>query len=290
MSQAPALLLCTDLDRTLIPNGTQPESAGARTRFRTLAEHPEVALAYVSGRHRGLIEQAISNYRLPQPDIVVADVGTYIYEIDGNNWKVHQGWQAQIAPDWNGYDRTQLRTLLADLSVLRTQEHDKQNTYKLSYYVPLHVDQRRLNADIGARLREHGIEASLVWSIDEPAGVGLLDILPLRATKRHAVEFICACLQVAVHNALFAGDSGNDLPVLASNVPSVLVANAQPAVARAAVQEAERLGNLEWLYLARGDFLGMNGNYAAGILEGVAHFHPAMVEIFASQPAPETTR
>jgi hypothetical protein len=25
--------------------------------------------------------------------------------------------------------------------------------------------------------------------------------------------------------------------------------------------------------LARGDFLGMNGNYSAGILEGIAHFH-----------------
>ena len=28
------------------------------------------------------------------------------------------------------------------------------------------------------------------------------------------------------------------------------------------------------LYLAHGGFLGMNGNYSAGILEGVAHYHP----------------
>jgi HAD superfamily hydrolase (TIGR01484 family) len=277
VSRAPSLLLCTDLDRTLIPNGTQSESPGARTRFRTLAEHPEVTLVYVSGRHRGLIEQAISNFRLPQPGIVVADVGTNIYKIDGNNWDVHQGWQAEIAPDWNGYDRTQLRTLLVGFGALRIQAFNKQNTYKLSYYVPLHADHRRLDADIGERLGEHGIEASLVWSIDEPAGVGLLDILPLRATKLHAVEFLCASLKVAVRDTLFAGDSGNDLPVLASNVPAVLVANALPAVAKAALQDAERLGNLEWLYLARGDFLGMNGNYAAGILEGVAHFHPGMI-------------
>ena len=27
-------------------------------------------------------------------------------------------------------------------------------------------------------------------------------------------------------------------------------------------------------YLAQGGFLGMNGNYSAGILEGVAHYHP----------------
>ena len=283
MSRVPSLLLSTDLDRTLIPNGTQSESPGARTRFQALAEHPEVSLVYVSGRHRELIEQAISNYRLPQPEIVVADVVTNIYEIDGNNWRAHQGWQAEIAPDWNGYDRAQLRTFLVDIGALRIQEHNKQNTYKLSYYVSLHVDQRQLDTTIGSRLREHGIEASLVWSIDEPAGVGLLDILPLRATKLHAIEFVCASLGVPLNDTVFAGDSGNDLPVLASNVPAVLVANALPAVARQATAEAERLGNLAWLYLARGGFLGMNGNYAAGILEGVAHYHPEMVELFATQ-------
>ena len=46
------LLLCTDLDRTLIPNGPQPESPGARDRFAALAGSPHVVLAYVTGRHR----------------------------------------------------------------------------------------------------------------------------------------------------------------------------------------------------------------------------------------------
>ena len=27
------------------------------------------------------------------------------------------------------------------------------------------------------------------------------------------------------------------------------------------------------LYLAQGGFLGMNGNYSAGILEGIAHYY-----------------
>ena len=38
------LLLCTDLDRTLIPNGREPESPEARPWFRRLAAEPEVAL------------------------------------------------------------------------------------------------------------------------------------------------------------------------------------------------------------------------------------------------------
>lgn len=46
------LLICTDLDRTLIPNGPQPESPKARALFRRLVSREEVTLAYVSGRHR----------------------------------------------------------------------------------------------------------------------------------------------------------------------------------------------------------------------------------------------
>ncbi|MGD9356547.1 MAG: HAD family hydrolase, partial [Chromatiales bacterium] len=65
------LLVCTDLDRTLIPNGPQSESPGAREHFAHLAGRPEVTLAYVSGRHRALVEKAMTNYCLPTPDFVI---------------------------------------------------------------------------------------------------------------------------------------------------------------------------------------------------------------------------
>jgi hydroxymethylpyrimidine pyrophosphatase-like HAD family hydrolase len=68
---AEALLVCTDLDRTLLPNGPQAESPGARERFARLVAQPWVTLAYVSGRHRALVEQAICDYHLPLPDFVV---------------------------------------------------------------------------------------------------------------------------------------------------------------------------------------------------------------------------
>jgi hypothetical protein len=68
---------------------------------------------------------------------------------------------------------------------------------------------------------------------------------------------------------VFAGDSGNDLDVLLSDVPAVLVANADAEVRRQA-EKAHR----DVLYLAQGGYLGMNGNYSAGILEGIAHFRP----------------
>jgi len=79
-------LLCTDLDRTLIPNGAEPESPSARERFRQLAGHEEITLAYVSGRHKALIEQAIAEFDLPLPDFAIADVGTTIYQIGTSGW------------------------------------------------------------------------------------------------------------------------------------------------------------------------------------------------------------
>ncbi|HDO34182.1 MAG TPA: haloacid dehalogenase, partial [Chromatiales bacterium] len=39
------LLLCSDLDRTLIPNGPQAESPRARALLCELARRPEITLA-----------------------------------------------------------------------------------------------------------------------------------------------------------------------------------------------------------------------------------------------------
>jgi HAD superfamily hydrolase (TIGR01484 family) len=274
------LLLCTDLDRTLLPNGTQSESPQARQLFSKLALHPTISLVYVSGRHQRLIERAINNYRLPRPDFVISDVGTNIYDLREGDWRVWSQWQKEIALDWKGYQQRQLSKILRDISELRLQQLRQQNTFKLSYYVSLHADQSALQRTLTNRFSELGIEASLIWSMEEPAGVGLLDILPKRATKLHAIEFLQADLGVATAATLFAGDSSNDLPVLASSVPAVLVANATSTVTGEALAAAAEAGNQQQLYVARGDFLNMNGNYSAGILEGVAHFHPELAALF----------
>jgi sucrose-6F-phosphate phosphohydrolase len=269
------LLICTDLDRTLIPNGPQSESPQARGHFATLVNHPEVTLAYVTGRHRALVQQAMAHYRLPPPDFVIGDVGTTIYRVGaGQEWTPLEDWEAVIAQDWGGADHAGLKRLLVDLPALRLQETSKQNRFKLSYYVPLHVDRNALTAAIEARLVAAGIRARLIWSVDEPAGIGLLDVLPTSASKRHAIEALMQREGFGLDQTLFCGDSGNDIEVLSSPIPAVLVANSQPEVRELALRLAREAGCVEQLYIARGGFMGMNGNYCAGILEGVAHYHP----------------
>lgn len=271
---AERILICTDLDRTLIPNGPQPESPQARDRFRKLAARSEVTLAYVSGRHRALVQQAINNYRLPSPDFVIGDVGTTLYQVsaDGAQWTPESSWQTQIAKDWAGHSRADIKAELIDLSALRMQEPGKQNDFKLSYYVPLQSDHKALTAEIDRRLRGSGIAARQIWSVDEPAGVGLLDILPARASKLHAINALMHAHRFDRDNTVFCGDSGNDIEVLVSPINAVLVGNAQAQVRDEARKLAAAEGHSAQLYIAKGGYLGMNGNYSAGMLEGIAHY------------------
>ena len=73
------LLLCCDLDRTVIPNGEQTESVSARALFHKLTAQDQVTLAYVSGRDKSLLRSAIERYQLPIPNFAIGDVGTTIY-------------------------------------------------------------------------------------------------------------------------------------------------------------------------------------------------------------------
>ena len=262
-------LLCTDLDRTLIPNGTQPESPAAKERFERLVGREEISLTYVTGRHRALIEQAISDFDLPQPDFAIADVGTTIYRIGSSGWQQWGEWDEQIAPDWHGLSHGDLYLLLNVFPALRLQEKEKQNRHKLSFYAPIETDAQKLIDEIHVRLVHAGIKANLIWSIDERAKLGLLDVLPSSANKLHAIRFLMQRKGFLHQQTVFAGDSGNDLDVLLSDIPSVLVANADAATKNRAANAGKAA-----LYIARGDYLGMNGNYSAGILEGAAHFWP----------------
>ncbi len=270
-----ALLLATDLDRTLIPNGPQPESPEARPRFRRLVELPGVALVYVTGRHPGLVRQAMRDYALPQPDHVIGDVGTSLYTLDqAGGWHVDEAWQQRLASDWKDVGHGGLAQALATMTPLVLQEAEKQTPLKLSYYAPHDLDPKALLARAGDCLAETGAHCKLVWSVDETTRTGLLDVLPGSAGKYEALDFLRRRLDMPLNRTVFAGDSGNDLDVLASPVPSVLVRNAQPAVRELAMSQARAAGHEDALYLAVGGLGGMNGCYGAGILEGVAHFMP----------------
>ncbi|MCK9174869.1 MAG: HAD-IIB family hydrolase [Desulforhopalus sp.] len=269
------LLLCTDMDRTVIPNGRQPEHPDARPRFRQLCALEGLRLVYVTGRHRQLVQEAIASWQLPQPDYAITDVGTKIYHLVQGEWREMLPWQKQIASDWRGKSHDELQQALQFCPELVLQERSRQNDFKLSYYLPLSANRKKIFTAVENQLTQLGVDASLIWSIDEPEQIGLLDVLPRHATKLHAIEFLQHHLGYEHHEVIFAGDSGNDLPVLVSPIQSVLVASAEPEVRQQAQSESQNNGCAHALYLA-GDNFPLGGNYAAGVLQGVLFFAPQM--------------
>jgi sucrose-6F-phosphate phosphohydrolase len=272
------LLICTDLDRTLIPNGEQPESANARSLFKNLVSAAEISLAYVSGRDRFLVEEAIAQYQLPSPNFVIADVGSTIYELKSNSdWTRVEAWDQQIAVSWQHKSPGDLVKLFADLTACRLQEEEKQGLHKLSYYVSLDAAIEPLIAEMQRRLNSQNIQSNLIWSIDEQANVGLLDILPLTANKKLAIEFLMQNQNFSLENTVFSGDSGNDWDVLISPIKSILVGNANTELKEKVKTKVAELNLAHSLYIAQGSYFNLNGNYSAGIIEGIFHYFPEYI-------------
>jgi hydroxymethylpyrimidine pyrophosphatase-like HAD family hydrolase len=266
-----SLLLCTDLDRTLLPNGTAPESPQARPLFRRLVAAAGVTLVYVTGRDDGLVAEAIAAYDLPHPDYRITDVGSTIIGSDGTRWAA---WDEHIAAGWAGRDRDALAALIGELPGVALQHPSRQGRYKLSYEVRPAVATGDRAVAMAEALDAAGLSVRVVPSLDDALGVGLIDVLPAASGKAAAIEFLREHLGLGRADTVCAGDSGNDMDVLVGPLPAVLVANAADDVREAARNGAAADGVSRQLYLARGGVLGLNGNYAGGILEGVLHYHP----------------
>lgn len=260
----------------MIPNGDADESPQARQHFSRLASHPDIDLVYVTGRDRQLVESAIDQYDLPAPVAAICDVGATLYHIHGGVWEPDGRWKTQIGRDWTGYANDDVTRLLADIHPKHfyLQPPEKQSRFKISYFADISLDMDRLCEQVAGMLDQKGIPANIICSVDTAEHVHLLDILPPRANKLLAIQFLIRQQGLDENQVVFSGDSGNDLDVLTSGMQAILVGNAANAIRKTAIAQLTRKGKLERLYLAKGQFKGMNGNYAAGVLEGVAHFFP----------------
>jgi hypothetical protein len=234
----------------------------------------------VSGRSELLVREAIGKYDLPEPDFVIGDVGTTLYRIEKKKskakWCLDAGWQEEIGRDWIDCNRNDVAGLLAGIHGMgfRLQEEEKQNRFKVSYYTGHNLKMEVVQEEISILLQMHGISSTVIWSRDDAAQCGLLDILPPGANKLHAIRFLMKEEKIPEANTVFAGDSGNDLDALTSGLQAILVKNSAGDVRNAAIEKLGEKGLTDCLYIATGGLHGMNGNYAAGVLEGLVHFFP----------------
>jgi len=257
------MIVATDLDRTLIPNGKE-EYDGTLAEFFELYSKVKFTLVYVSGRNLYLLDEAVSEYGISYPDWFIAEVGTRIYGREGARLVKDEGWSAEIAeksPEWNW---TRVKNAIGNENVLTLQEGWKQNEYKLSYYLDDFGKKENELKHIRDTLKSLGVDADVIYSVDEIAGRGLIDVIPRSATKVMALEYIRKKLGAEMGEVIYCGDSGNDLLPLMYGYKAILVKNAREEIKEAVRGESR-------VYIAKG--LGRwNGNYVSGILEGLKHY------------------
>lgn len=261
-------ILATDLDRTLLPNGSWPVDESAIALFNEWTARQGVLVVYVTGRNLALTENAIREFGVRYPDILCGDVGTTIRHYAKGEWSMDQGWIDHVhamSPRW---DNPAIRTALANVEGMREQEAEHLNEFKQSYYVD--HDKRETILAEAEGLVGGQFDEVLIYSLDSNNGNGLLDILPASATKQTSLEYVTKEYN-AGNDVVFCGDSGNDVFPLTAGFKGVMVRNADEQLVQQ-VTEAKQKNDAIQIYHAQGNFRGLNGYYVSGVLEGAYHY------------------
>ena len=128
-------ILATDLDRTLLPNGSWESDSEAISQFNDMTEKHGVLVVYVTGRNLALTESAIKEFGVRYPNILCGDVGTSIRKYENGGWKFDDGWIDRVKRESPRWDAMAIRDAVSRIDGMREQQSEHLNTFKQSYYV-----------------------------------------------------------------------------------------------------------------------------------------------------------
>ncbi len=233
-------LMITDIDNTLIGH-----DASMRQLFELLAKNKkDIAWGVATGRSLELTLDAMTEFDIPMPDILVCSVGTEIYY--GPDLRMDKGWQQHISYQWKP---EKIKKTFDPLDFLIFQEAEGQREHKISYY--LEEKDERL-AQIHEKLVENRLRCQVIYSHGQ-----FLDILPMRASKGKAIEYIQYKYEYSPRYVMVAGDSGNDEDMIAGKARGLVVGN-----------HSDELNTLK----DRANIYFSPKKYASGIIDGLHHY------------------
>ena len=241
----PVRLFSSDIDGTVAGNSE------AEARFADFWDHldPETRplLVYNSGRLVDDIRDFLPTTNLPAADILIGGVGTML---QSDSYGHHR--EAFEAALGRNFDAEAIHELMREVEGASLQPDIYQHGLKSSWY--LHDATEDMLAGIEAKLAVEGHEVKIVYSSSRD-----LDILPRRAGKGAALQFLADALGIGLDEMLVAGDTGNDAAMFeVPDIRGIVVGNAKP--------------ELRALARTRPDVFQAVAHEADGVLEGFAHF------------------
>lgn len=266
-------IVACDLDGTVFPNGPDPFSSHVKHVFRRIVADPKLCLVYASGRSLYWALEGIKEFDVPKPNVYIGGVGTVMYFLnEKKDYILHNEWHEEIKKDWGVITWKDIYHSVKDISVLTLQEGHSQNPYKLSFYIPIEKEGE-IVAKVKKIINKFSIQYEVIAHVDKGSGVGYLDIIPASATKEHALRYLEYYLSIPAANIIFAGDGGNDIHPLTSGYKAIVVNNATDSFKEKVRVEAEEKGIIDKIYFAKGNGSDNNGNYLAGVVEGLNYFN-----------------
>lgn len=238
------LCLISDLDGTLVDGA----NTDGLPELKQWVQDNKGSLVFgiASGRSHILTKEALAEYDLPEPDILICSTGTEIYYT--KDFIPDTGWESHINHQWR---RSDLLKAMEDYPKMKLQEEMAQWDYKLSYYVDENFSADDL-AELYRYLDDRKLRARIFLTDNK-----YLDILPVRAGKGNAVRYLGYKWKLPIEKFITAGNGGNDIGMLRGKTRGIVVANHSP--------ELESLRQSRHVYFSKQPT-------AAGVLEGIRHY------------------
>ncbi|WP_062112846.1 HAD-IIB family hydrolase [Aureimonas sp. AU40] len=236
------ILIC-DIDNTLVGC-----DVGVRRFTEWRSEQEGMVFGVATGRSFHSAMSILEQRDAPRPQVMITSVGSEVYHLDANGttYTADPDWRAIVQRGWN---RGAVLRALKGLPGLVPQAALEQRAFKLSYFSD---GDREVTSRVRARLEAAGLRCSVIHSHGR-----YLDILPVRASKGTAVEFVRQRYGLPENAVFVAGDSGNDIEMLRTIPQAIIVANFSDDLAS--------LPALSHSYVAQ-------ATHARGVIEGVLHF------------------
>lgn len=237
-------VLATDLDGTFLGGS----DADRRRLYDWIEDNrTTVGLVFVTGRDPEFIHE-LCDGGVPWPEYVIGDVGTTIARVGADGISPIPELEEEIAAAW-GDSGDRVRAALDGHPGLTLQPTSFR--YRVSY----DLDTDAFDDSAIARVEEMGLDSLI-------SDNRYFDVLPRGVSKGPSLRRFVDFHGIDEGRVLAAGDTLNDLSMLASGLPAVAVGGSEKAL-------LDRLAGLSQVYRAETPGAG-------GILEAIAakQLHP----------------